>query len=384
MMQKILVVGAGFSGAVLARELAETNRYQLLVVDERDHIAGNCHTRRDLETNVMEHVYGPHIFNTSNKAVWDYINRFGEFSPYINRVKAETRSGTYSFPINLHTINQLFNKNFNPREAREFVEELGDKTIEVPANFEEQALKLLGTEIYETFFKSYTEKQWGCDPKELPASILKRLPVRFNYNDNYYNSAYQGIPVEGYTKVVENILSHPAITIKLNHKFKKGDEEGFDYTFYTGPIDAYFDNAHGMLGYRTVYFERHVFDGEDYQGNAVINYCHDKVPYTRIHEHKHFAPHEKHNKSLYFKEYSQETQAGDIPFYPKSLQRDKALFETYRSLALKEENTSFLGRLATYRYLDMHHVIDEALQLSQKFIHWNGYLKGFQKFGDTI
>lgn len=383
-MQKILVVGAGFSGAVLARELAETNRYQVLIVDERDHIAGNCHTRRDPETNVMEHVYGPHIFNTSNKAVWDYINRFGEFSPYINRVKAETRSGTYSFPINLHTINQLFNKNFNPREAREFVEELGDKTIEVPANFEEQALKLLGTEIYETFFKSYTEKQWGCDPKELPASILKRLPVRFNYNDNYYNSVYQGIPVEGYTKVVENILSHPAITLKLNHKFKKGDEAGFDYTFYTGPIDAYFDNAHGMLGYRTVYFERHVFDGEDYQGNAVINYCHDKVPYTRIHEHKHFTPHEKHNKSLYFKEYSKETQAGDIPFYPKSLQRDKALFETYRSLALKEENTSFLGRLATYRYLDMHHVIDEALQLSQKFIHWNGYLKGFQKFGDTI
>ncbi len=383
-MQKILIVGAGFSGAVLARELAESNRYQVLVVDERDHTAGNCHTRRDPETNVMEHVYGPHIFNTSNKMVWDYINRFGKFSPYINRVKAETRSGIYSFSINLHTINQLFNKNFNPREAKEFVETLGDKTIGVPANFEEQALKLLGKEIYETFFKSYTEKQWGCDPKELPASILKRLPVRFNYNDNYYNSEYQGIPVEGYTKVVENILRHPAITLKLNHKFKKGDEADFDYTFYTGPIDAYFDCAHGRLGYRTVYFERHVFNGEDYQGNAVINYCHNKVPYTRVHEHKHFAPHEKHPKSLYFKEYSKETQTDDIPFYPKSLQRDKVLFETYRSLALQEQKTSFLGRLATYRYLDMHHVIDEALQLSQKFIHWNGDLRRFQKFGDII
>ncbi|MDN5288997.1 MAG: glf [Mucilaginibacter sp.] len=383
-MQKILIVGAGFSGAVMARELAASNRYTILVAEERDHVAGNCHTRRDPETGIMEHVYGPHIFNTSNKVVWDYINRFGEFSPYINRVKAETNSGTYSFPINLHTINQLFHKNFNPREARKFVEELGEKKMGVPANFEEQALTLLGREIYENFLKSYTEKQWGCDPRQLPASVLKRLPVRFNYNDNYYNSQYQGIPTEGYTHIIQNLLNHPNITVKLNSKFTKGHEADFDYVFYTGPIDAYYGFAHGRLGYRTVYFERHVFDGEDYQGNAVINYCHDKVPYTRIHEHKHFMPHEKHPKSLYFKEFSKETQENDIPFYPKSLPHDRDLYGIYRSLALKEEKTSFLGRLATYRYLDMHHVIDEALQLAHKFINRKGDLRTFQKLSDSL
>lgn len=260
----ILIVGAGFSGAVIAQQLAQTGLHKILVIDERSHIAGNCFTSRDAETNVMEHVYGPHIFNTSNKKVWDYINRFGEFMPNINRVKAVTAEGVFSLPINLLTINQLFGKQMDPRQAKEFVKALGDKTITEPANFEEQALKLVGKKIYETFFKDYTIKQWGCDPKELPASILKRLPIRFTYNDNYYNSKYQGIPKDGYTKVVDNLLNHPDIEVKLNTTYNKAWNANYDYVFYTGPIDAYFSYSEGRLGYRTIYFERNVFDGEDY------------------------------------------------------------------------------------------------------------------------
>lgn len=383
-MIKILIVGAGFSGAVLARELAETSRYQILVIDERDHIAGNCHTRRDPETNVMEHVYGPHIFNTSNKTVWDYINKFGEFMHYTNRVKAVTKAGVFSFPINLLTINQLFGKSFDPRQAEEFVSGLGDKSITNPQNFEEQALLMVGKQIYETFFRDYTIKQWGCDPKELPASILKRLPIRFNYDDNYYHSIYQGIPKNGYTELVANMLDHPNITLKLNTHYTPEWNSRYEYVFYTGPIDAYFSYSAGRLGYRTIYFDRKVFDGNDYQGNPVINYCDSSVPYTRVHEHKHFTPWEEHSKSLYLTEFSKETGEGDIPFYPKSLAADKVMLAVYKEMAEKEANTSFVGRLATYRYLDMHHVIDEALQLSQKFIHWNGDLKSFQKFSDTI
>ncbi|MBL4674834.1 MAG: UDP-galactopyranose mutase [Mucilaginibacter sp.] len=379
-MQKILVVGAGFSGAVLARQLAESNRFEILVVDERNHIAGNCHTKRDAETNVMEHMYGPHIFNTSNKKVWDYVNHFAEFMPYTNRVKAVTRAGVFSFPINLLTINQLFGKSFNPREAEAFVSTLGDKSITEPQNFEEQALSMVGKEIYEIFFRDYTIKQWGCDPKELPASILKRLPIRFTYDDNYYHNVYQGIPKNGYTELVSNILAHPNISVKLNDCYTREWNGNYDYVFYTGPIDAYFSYARGRLGYRTIYFERNVFNGEDYQGNPVINYCDKVVPYTRVHEHKHFTPWEKHSKSLYLTEFSKETEENDIPFYPKALAADKAMLEVYKQMAEGEIKTTFLGRLATYRYLDMHHVIDEALTIAEQFLRNTAPLEAFMRF----
>lgn len=364
---RVLIVGAGFSGAVLAREFAEKAGISSLVIDQRNHIGGNCHTARDAETGVMEHVYGPHIFNTSNKEVWDYVQRHCTMMPYINRVKASTDLGVFSMPINLHTINQFFGKSFSPAEARSFVEGLGDHTILEPANFEEQALKFLGHDLYEAFFYGYTRKQWGCEPRELPAAILKRLPVRFNYDDNYYSSKYQGIPLKGYTELIGNILNHPKIEVKLSTSFDHTMLGDFAHTFYTGPIDEYFYYSEGRLGYRTVFWEKKTEEG-DYQGNAVINYPGIKVRHTRVHEHKHFAPWEEHEKTIVFTEYSKETKEGDIPYYPKRLERDKQLLVRYRDLAQELRGISFLGRLATYRYMDMHHVIGEALEYSKLWI----------------
>jgi len=367
-MMQILIVGTGLSGSVIAHQLAVCDKYKITIVDSRNHLAGNCHTNRDEHTNVMEHVYGPHIFNTNNEKVWNYIQKFGEFRPYVNRVKAVTSKGIFTLPLNLLTINQFFGTQFNPREAAEFVAKQGASSIVDPQNFEDQALKLMGTALYENFFKGYTMKQWGCDPKELPASILSRLPIRFNYDDNYYNSKFQGIPVDGYTAIVEKMLNHPNIHVKLDVKYTSDDNLAFDHIFYSGPIDAYFNFKLGRLAYRTSVFEKKLFNGEDYQGNPVINYCSKEIPYTRIHEHKHFTPWEKHDKSIYFKEFSKETTANDIPYYPKRLAADKVLLKAYRKLAEDENNITFIGRLGTYRYMDMHHVIDEALTISEDFI----------------
>ena len=367
MMKKYLIVGAGFSGAVLARKLAENGGSQILVIDSRNHVAGNCHTARDEPTGVMVHQYGPHIFHTDKKHVWEYVNRFGDFRPFVNRVKASIGKGVFSMPINLHTINQFFGKRFGPDEAREFVSQLGDQSISEPANFEEQALKFIGKDLYEAFFKGYTIKQWGCDPKELPASILKRLPVRFNYDDNYYNSPYQGIPAEGYTGVVQNILDCDGVEVRTGVEYEHSMRADYDHVFFTGPIDSFYNYSLGKLSYRTVYWKRE--DGEgDMQGNAVINYPELGVEFTRIHEHKHFAPWENHTKSMLFREFSKETEEGDIPYYPKRLDPDKALLLKYAEMARQDKGVSFLGRLATYRYLDMHHVIAEALDFADRFI----------------
>jgi UDP-galactopyranose mutase len=362
-----LVVGAGFSGAVLARELATQLDCRVTVVEARSHVAGNCHTARDAATGVMIHQYGPHIFNTNRAHVWDYVHQFGLLRPYTNRVKASTSRGIFSFPINLHTINQFFGKKLDPTGARAFLESLGDKSIAEPRNFEEQALKFIGRELYETFFYGYTRKQWGCEPAELPASILKRLPIRFNYDDTYYSSAQQGIPEHGYTAIVEKILEHPAITVKLSTPFDREMEQAYDHTFYTGPIDTYFAFNLGHLGYRTITFERIDFAG-DYQGNAVINYTELEPAFTRIHEHKHFAPWEKHDLTVAFREFSKETGAADIPYYPKRLAADRQLLMEYRQAAEKLRGVSFIGRLGTYRYLDMDAVIAEALCFSSVFI----------------
>lgn len=369
--QKFLIVGAGFSGAVIAERLVNSLDCKVLVIDERDHIGGNCHTKRDEETGVMVHTYGPHIFNTDNTEVWEYIQQFGQFEPFINRVKIVYKGQVYSMPINLHTINQFYGKTLNPAEAKKFVEEISDKTIGEPKNFEEQAMKFIGKDLYNAFFYGYTKKQWGCEPRELPASILKRLPVRFNYNDNYYNNPIQGIPVNGYTSLFEKMLDHPSIEVKLNTKFDQSFNIGeYDHVFYTGPIDAFFDYKHGRLSYRTVFFEKHVADG-DYQGNPVINYSEESVPYTRVHEHKHFTPWEQHEKTVYFKEYSKETTSEDIPYYPKRLAADMQILEKYQQEVNALKGYTFLGRLATYRYMDMHHVIGEALVAAKKFIESN-------------
>jgi UDP-galactopyranose mutase len=363
-----LIVGAGFSGAVLARELAERLDCRVKIQEERPHVAGNCHTERDAATGVMVHKYGPHIFNTNQEPVWKYVNRFGVFQPYTNRVKTVTSRGVFSLPINLHTINQFFGKCFNPAQARAFIESIGDKSIGQPRNFEEQALKLVGRDLYETFFYGYTRKQWGCEPRELSASILSRLPVRFDYNDNYYDKRWQGIPADGYSAVVEKILGHPRIEVCLGTRFTpRIAPGGAAHLFYTGPLDAFFDYRLGRLGYRTVTFERHEAEG-DFQGNAVINYGDPEVPYTRVHEHKHFAPWEEHPRSVYFKEFSKETGPGDIAYYPKRLAPDKELLQAYRALAVREKGVSFLGRLATYRYMDMEKVIGEALAFAGAFV----------------
>ena len=358
-----LIVGAGFSGAVLARELAENLGAKIEIIDQRDHLGGNCHTERDEISGVMVHKYGPHIFNTSDEDVWNYVNRFGEFRPYVNRVKAVNGRGVFSLPINLHTINQFFGTTLSPEEARAFIASRADRSIETPANFEEQALKFVGRELYEAFFHGYTKKHWGCEPRELPASILKRLPLRFNYNDNYYNSRHQAIPLDGYSKVIRRILDHPGIHLTLNSCWEPAMADGFDHTFYSGALDELFAFSNGRLGYRTIRFDRIDAQG-DFQGNAVINYTAEETPWTRIHEHKHFAPWETPERTVAFREYSKETEPTDIPYYPKRLTADMALHHTYEQKLTETPNITAIGRLGTYRYLDMDQVIGEALDLA--------------------
>lgn len=365
MPKRIGIAGAGFAGAVLARELAESGRFEVTVFDERPHVAGNCHTSRDEKTGVMIHHYGPHIFNTSREDVWEYMNRWCTFGPFINRVKAVTAKGVFSLPMNLLTLNQFFKARLNPKEAQAFMAEQGETDIEEPQNFEEQALKFLGKDLYQNFFYGYTKKQWGVSPTELPASILKRLPIRFNYDDNYYNQKYQGIPVEGYTQIVEKILQHPRIQVHLGSRLMPEMKNVFDHIFWSGPIDSYFRFCEGRLGYRTLKFERFEAEG-DFQGNPVINYCEEEVPYTRITEHKHFAPWETHENTVCFKEYSALCSEDDTPYYPIRLSQDKNILEKYIHHAEREDKVTFIGRLGTYRYLDMHVVIGESLDLAKQ------------------
>ena len=380
MGSRFLIIGAGFSGAVLAHELVERMDCHIDIWEERPHISGNCHTSRDEETGIMVHHYGPHIFNTDKKEIWEYVNAFTEFRPYVHRVKALYNGKVYSLPINLHTLNQFFNKTFTPQTAKEFLETLGDKNIFEPKNFEEQALHFIGKELYHAFFYGYSKKQWGCEPAGLPASVLKRIPVRFNYDDNYHNNIFTGIPVEGYTYLIEKLLTHPSIKIHLNKKFYSSEfANEYDHIFYTGSIDSFFNFEFGRLGYRTVTFVSSTHEG-DYQGVAQMNYCDENIPYTRITEHKHFAPWEQHKKTIIFKEYSKETGGGDIPYYPKRLKADRELLSKYRNKANSLQRVSFLGRLATYRYMDMHHVIEEALVFSKLFAEANSLNKPLPVF----
>ncbi|MGQ3212141.1 MAG: UDP-galactopyranose mutase [Shinella sp.] len=364
--EKILIVGAGLSGAVIGRELAQEG-YKVEIIDSRSHIAGNCHTERDEATGVMVHIYGPHIFHTDDTEVWDYVNGFTTFMPYKNRVKTTSGGQVYSLPVNLHTINQFFGKTFRPDEARTFLEEQADRTITDPQTFEEQALRFVGNDLYEAFFKGYTQKQWGCSPTALPASILKRLPVRFNYDDNYFFHKYQGMPENGYTDMIERILDHPNIKVTLDTVFNRDDAEGFAHVFYSGPLDGYFDYELGRLGYRTLDFERFTHDG-DYQGCAVMNYGDVSVPYTRITEHKHFSPWEEHAGSVCYREFSRACEPQDIPYYPIRLVEEKAQLTEYVARAEEESGVTFVGRLGTYRYLDMDVTIREALDTARLYL----------------
>lgn len=358
------VVGAGLSGAVIARELASAG-HKVTVIDERKHAAGNCHTERDPRTGVMTHVYGPHIFHTSNEKVWNYIQAFGEWVPFDHKVKAVANGSVYSLPINLLTINQFFRTTLSPREAQELISK---KSIEIssPNNFEEQALHMIGAELYDAFFKGYTQKQWGTHPTELPASILKRLPLRFNYDDSYFSHKHQAIPRNGYTAIVDQILRMDGIELRLGVKFEEVSEP-FEHIFYSGPLDRYFDYTFGRLEYRTLDFEILRTEG-DFQGAPVINYCDATIPFTRITEHKHFSPWESHqfDQTICYREYSRRCGVVDVPYYPVRLAADETLLKKYVELALRSSGVTFVGRLGTYRYLDMDVCIAEALATSEQ------------------
>lgn len=356
---KFGIAGAGFSGAVIARQLAEQG-HEVEIHEARSHIAGNCHTERDESSGVLVHRYGPHIFHTDNERVWEYIQRFGDMVTFNHRVRTTVGGRVFLLPINLLTINQLFGLALGPDEAQAFIADLADQSIGEPANFEEQALKFVGREIYDAFFYGYTRKQWGIEPTELPASILKRLPVRFNYEDSYFNHPYQAMPRNGYTEIVAAILDHPAITVHLDSPYEPGLRSEFDHSIWTGPLDAWFEYRLGRLGYRTLDFEEFRHAG-DYQGCSVMNYGDLDVPYTRISEHQHFAPWEEHTESVCFREFSRAAGPDDTPYYPVRLTTDKSLLSQYLEAARAEQGVTFVGRLGTYRYLDMDVTIAEAL-----------------------
>ena len=368
MTKRIALVGAGLSGAVIGRHLAEAGQ-PVTIFDARDHVAGNCHTTRDEDTGVMVHRYGPHIFHTDDDEVWAYVNGHATFLPYKNRVKSTVGGAVYELPVNLHTINQFYGKTFRPEEARAFIageaEDIAD-----PQTFEEQALAFVGRPLYEAFFKGYTEKQWGCHPSELPASILKRLPLRFNYDDNYFFHRHQGMPRDGYTAMVESILDHPLIELRLSTPFDPATASDWDHVFWSGPLDGFFGYDKGRLGYRTLDFEEfRAQEGEsDWQGCAVMTSGDPDVPFTRITEHKHFAPWESHDGSVLYREYSRECGPDDIPYYPIRLVDEKALLGDYVAAAKALSGVTFVGRLGTYRYLDMDVTIREALDTARAFL----------------
>lgn len=365
-MKRVLITGAGLAGSVLARQLADAG-VPSLVIDRREHIAGLCYNSRDEVTGISVHRYGPHIFHTSNERVWRYVQRFDTWCPWINQVKATNAKGVFSMPINLMTINQLFGTRLNPEQARQFIESKQDKSIESPANAEQQLLRFVGREIYETFFRDYTTKQWGVSPRELSADIIKRIPIRFTYNDNYYTDTYQGFPMSGYAGLVARILDHELIEVKMSTPYEKAMEAEFSHTFYSGPLDEYFEYSAGDLSYRTVDF-RYEWGHGDLQGCGCLNYTDMSAPFTRAHEHKYFTPWKQTDRSVLLYEYSREASRHDDRFYPKRMPRDLQRLQHYVRLAEQTHGVSFIGRLGCYRYLDMHHVIDASLSYAALYL----------------
>lgn len=360
-----LIVGAGLFGAVFAYEATKKGK-KCLVIDKRDHIAGNIYTKESENINV--HQYGAHIFHTSDRKIWDYVNSFADFNNYINSPVAVYKDELYNLPFNMNTFSKMWNIK-TPSEAKAIIEkQIEELNITEPQNLEEQALSLVGTDVYEKLIKGYTEKQWGRDCKELPAFIIKRLPLRFTYDNNYFNDRYQGIPIGGYTKIVEKMLEGSDVLLDTDYfEFIKDNEGIADKVLFTGMIDEYYDFCYGHLEYRTVRFETEVLDCDNYQGNAVVNYTDREVPYTRIIEHKHFE-FGKQEKTIISREYSTEWEPGMEPYYPVNNERNNALFEKYKALADKEEKVIFGGRLGNYKYYDMDKVIIAALEAVEKYV----------------
>ena len=365
-----LIVGAGLFGATFAYEMKKNGK-TCVVIDKRDHIAGNNYTKEQNGINV--HKYGAHIFHTSNKAIWDYVNQFAEFNNFVNSPVACYKDELYNLPFNMNTFSKMWGIK-TPKEAREMIDaQIKEAGITEPKNLEEQAISLAGKDVYEKLVKGYTEKQWGRDCKDLPAFIIRRLPLRFTYDNNYFNDRYQGIPVGGYTQIVEKMLD--GIEVHLCTDFKEYaslNEDGvyenakgnlFDKVLYTGMIDEFFDYKLGELEYRSLRFEEETLVGEDnYQGNAVVNYTEREIPYTRIIEHKHFE-FGKQEDTVITREYPAEWKKGDEPYYPLNNDKNAALYEKYCALAKDKKNILFGGRLGQYKYYDMDKVLEAALAM---------------------
>ncbi len=368
---ELIVVGSGFFGLTVAERVARALGRRVLVLDRRDHIGGNAYSETEPETGIEVHRYGAHLFHTSNKRVWDYVTAFTDFTGYQHRVFTIYQGRVYPMPVNLATICEYFGEYLTPDQARALVaEQAGEIEGRDAVNFEEKAISLVGRPLYEAFFKGYTAKQWQTDPTELPAAIISRLPVRYTFNNRYFNDTYEGLPVNGYTAWLNRMADHPNIDVRL-------DTDWFDVhdalpdnvpVVYTGPLDRYFDYAEGELGWRTLDFEQEVLNTGDFQGTSVMNYADLDVPYTRIHEFRHFHPERDYrtDKTVIFREYSRFAQRGDEPYYPINTAEDRAKLERYRELARKEtanRKVLFGGRLGTYKYLDMHMAIGSALSM---------------------
>lgn len=362
-MYNYLIVGAGLFGSVFANEASKRGK-TCLVIDKRNHIGGNIYTE-EIE-GIQVHKYGAHIFHTSNKKVWDYVNQFAEFNRYTNSPVAYYKGEIYNMPFNMNTFNKMWGV-VTPGEAKAKIEEqIKESKIVNPQNLEEQAISLVGKDIYEKLVKGYTQKQWGKLCTELPSFIIKRLPVRFTYDNNYFNDLYQGIPVGGYTQMIEKMLKGSEICLNTDYYANRKElDELAEKTIFTGMIDEFYGQCYGALEYRSLHFETQLLDEENYQGNAVVNYTEYDIPYTRIIEHKHFE-YGSQDKTVITKEYPKQWEAGSEPYYPINDDKNGKLFEKYKEKAEKEKNIIFGGRLAEYRYYDMHNVIEQALLCVEK------------------
>ena len=371
-MTDLVIVGTGLFGLTVAERMAEQGR-KVLMIDRRDHLGGNAYSETDPDTGIEVHRYGAHLFHTSNERVWEYVNRFTAFTSYVHRVYTTHRGEVFPMPINLGTINQFFRSAHGPDAARALVREqaaeLGDRR---PGNLDEQGVSLIGRPLYEAFIQGYTAKQWQTDPRELPASIISRLPVRYTYDNRYFNDTHEGLPVGGYTAWLERMADHPNIEVRLSTDFfddaqpvSKKAVVGQVPVVYTGPVDRYFDDAVGSLSWRTLDFEREVLPVGDFQGTPVMNYADTEVPYTRILEFRHFHPEREYasDKTVIVREYSRFAERGDEPYYPVNTPADRERLKRYRELMADEPDVHFGGRLGTYQYLDMHMAIGSALSM---------------------
>ncbi|SDT43078.1 UDP-galactopyranose mutase [Pseudarthrobacter equi] len=369
----LVIVGSGFFGLTIAEQAATELGLKVVVLDRRHHIGGNAYSEKEEQTGIEVHRYGAHLFHTSNERVWEYVNRFTSFTNYVHKVYGVHKGEVYSLPINLATINQFFRANLTPGQAKDLIQEqAGELAGTDPQNLNDKGIQLIGRPLYEAFIKHYTGKQWQTDPKDLPAGIISRLPVRYNYDNRYFNDKYEGLPTNGYTAWIEKMAEHPNIEVRLNtdffdesHEYSKNKVVGNIPVVYTGPVDRYFDYAEGDLSWRTIDFEEEVLDVGDFQGTSVVNYNDEDVAYTRVIEPRHFHPEREYQteKTIIMREFSRFAEKGDEPYYPINTSADRDRLLKYRDLAAGEKDVLFGGRLGTYKYLDMHMAIGSALTM---------------------